>query len=160
VLVSQRGYARARGVSRSTVYRHTVPGGGPIPVHGPRHWLDPDEADRLWLPGERGPDAGDHPSDQEGRVLELAKLRRLRAVTELKQLELDRRRAQLVSRAGVEELAARFQRMVLARWRAWPATVAPEIAAAFGLDTARVLTALQPYVDALVDQLSQERLEL
>jgi hypothetical protein len=147
-------------VSRSTVYRHTVPGGGPIPVHGPRHWLDPAEADRLWLPGERGPDAGGCLPDPDGRVLELAKLRRLRAITELKQLELDRRRAQLVDRAGCEELAARFQRMILARWRAWPARVAPEIAAAFGLEAAQVVAALQPYVDEQVDQLSQERFAL
>jgi hypothetical protein len=81
-------------------------------------------------------------------------------MTELKQLEHDRIRGQLVDRAGIQELAARFQRMILARWRAWPATVAPAIAAAFGLEAAHVLTALQPYVDEQVELLSQERFEL
>jgi hypothetical protein len=46
--ISQREYARRRGVSHQAVHKRTVLGGGPIPVHGPKKLIDEAEADRLW----------------------------------------------------------------------------------------------------------------
>ena len=47
-LVSQAEYARRRGVSKQAVNQRTEPRGGPIPLHGPKKQIDPDEADELW----------------------------------------------------------------------------------------------------------------
>src|SRR5262245_54323827 len=47
-LVSQRSYARHRGVSVQAVNAQTATHGGPIPVHGKRKLIDPAEADALW----------------------------------------------------------------------------------------------------------------
>jgi hypothetical protein len=47
-LVTQRAYARRRGVSQNAVWKRTTSAGGPIPVHGPKKRIDPTEADALW----------------------------------------------------------------------------------------------------------------
>ncbi|HJW69341.1 MAG TPA: hypothetical protein VJ829_08290, partial [Candidatus Binatia bacterium] len=49
-LVTQAEYARHRHISREAVRKRTVTAGGPIPVHGPKKLIDPDEADGLWEP--------------------------------------------------------------------------------------------------------------
>jgi len=44
-LVSQRAYARHRGISQAAVWKRTIIAGGPIPVHGPKKLIDVAEAD-------------------------------------------------------------------------------------------------------------------
>jgi hypothetical protein len=48
-LMSQRQYARERGLSPEAVRKRTVTAGGPIPTHGAAKQIDSDEADRLWM---------------------------------------------------------------------------------------------------------------
>jgi hypothetical protein len=47
-LVSQRQYAKRRGISQAAVWKRTTAAGGPIPTHGPRKLIDPAQADALW----------------------------------------------------------------------------------------------------------------
>jgi hypothetical protein len=47
-LVSQRQYAKRRGISQAAVWKRTTTAGGPIPTHGPRKLIDPAQADALW----------------------------------------------------------------------------------------------------------------
>ena len=47
-LISQSEYARRRDLSKQAVNQRTESHGGPIPVHGVKKQIDPDEADRLW----------------------------------------------------------------------------------------------------------------
>jgi hypothetical protein len=45
-LISQRAYAKQRGVTHEAVGKRTATVGGPIPAHGPRELIDVDEAAR------------------------------------------------------------------------------------------------------------------
>ena len=41
-LLSQRAYAKRRGISQAAVWKRTAAAGGPIPVHGPKKKIELD----------------------------------------------------------------------------------------------------------------------
>jgi hypothetical protein len=174
-LISQREYARRRGVSGEAVRKRTVVMGGPIPVHGPRKLIDEAEADRLWWatmsPGGastsrfQGPVAPAAPAAVAAAVGRMEAMTQARTAlvlteTQLRRLRLDERRGQVLDRQAT--LAHFLETMHAMRdaFAAWPARVAADLAADLGVDAAQVQRALVPYVQRQLDELADVRLDL
>ena len=145
--VSQREYARQRGVSVQAVNAQTAGRGGPIPTYGAHKQIDPAEADRLW-PRPRTADF-DH-----------ARTQKLVAEAARAELELAARRGELVDRAAGERIVFAFGRRHREAWLAWPARIAAELAAALGVDATVLAVHLEAHVAQQLDELSGERFDL
>lgn len=143
-------FARRHGFTRQRA--HALKGRGlPILADGR---VNPQEAD-AWLeqnldrdrrPGRKAP-AGS------------ARDRKEAADAELKELELARRRGELVERAAVE--TAVFERARLERdgWLTWAAQAAPKLAAALGSHETETFTVLDRLVRERLQDLSDATLE-
>ncbi|KAA0677774.1 DUF1441 family protein [Roseomonas genomospecies 6] len=103
------------------------------------------------------------PADKEGRhpvyrlgdavraIFELAdaaqddrnRSRLLAAQAEQAELNLERTRGELLSRADVERAAFETSRTERATWQGWPVRVGPVLAAELGIDHARLTAALE-----------------
>jgi len=156
-LVTQAEYARRRGVKRWTVYRRTVPGGGSIPVHGARKLIEVAEADRLWTATVATQGLGS--GNASGVSLVAARAAALALDVEVKRLALDERRGVLISREAATRKAFAFGRLWRDAWLAWPARVAPLVAAAFELDAGAVTVMLDAHVREHLADLTRERPE-
>jgi len=136
-LVSQRAYARARGLSQMAVWKRTTAAGGPIPTHGPRKLIDPDEADGLWEATQSPQGAGGAENGRRAAAPSPLTQARAAAVVldvRLRQLQLDQRRGALISRDRAVAKAFAFARTIRDRLQAWPARAGPQLAALFGID--------------------------
>jgi hypothetical protein len=161
-LVSQRAYAKRRGVTHEAVRKRTTTVGGPIPVHGARKLIDPAEADALWEATKSA--AGAWHANGGGSPLLGSELARARAAAlvvdvQTKRLILEQRRGALVSRDRAVHKAFTFARMLRDRWQAWPARVGPLLAAQFELDAGAVTVVLEGYVREHLEELASERVE-
>jgi hypothetical protein len=85
-----------------------------------------------------------------------ARVVRLEAKAAREELELARRRAILVERAAAEAYVFGAVRQVRDALLGWPARVAPELAASFGIDDGRLLRALDEHVAAFLADLASE----
>jgi hypothetical protein len=179
-LVSQREYARRRGISLEAVRKRTVKYGGPIPTHGRAQQIDPDEADRLWRATMQpngaassrfqGPPEPDAPAGDGlggaaaflGNVHALTQARTATMLVEaqLRRLRLEERRGQLLDRQTTLAKVFTVLRSVRDAWLAWPARVGPELAAELGVDPTTLMITLEPYVRRQLDELAGVRLEL
>jgi hypothetical protein len=178
-LISQREYGRRRGISGQAV--HARVRAGAIPTHGARRQIDPDEADRMWTatlspagvtnsrfqapPGTAPPDVGVPGASLAatfGKMEALAQARTAVLLTEvqLKRLRYQDRRAQLLDRQAVLAKWLGTVHAMREAWAAWPAAVAPELAADLGVDPHRLVAALVPYVRRQLDELAGVRLDL
>jgi hypothetical protein len=176
-LVSQREYARSRGLSKTAVLKRTVGHGGPIPTHGPAKQIDEAEADALWeatmapngfatsrfrSPAGAGASAAAPArAGVLGDATALARARAALALTEvaLKRLELDERRGGLVDRQVALRKAFAFGRLLRDAWQAWAARVGPQLAAQFERDPTAVTVALEMLVREHLAELASERCE-
>ena len=133
-LVSQRAYAKRRGISQAAVWKRTTAAGGPIPVHGPKKQLDPAEADALWdatmSPQGAAPRIGaataprssePSPPGVTGGQLAQARAAALVVDVQTKRLVLEQRRGALISRDRAVLKAFSFARMLRDAWLTWPA---------------------------------------
>jgi hypothetical protein len=164
-LVTQADYARRRGISREAVRKRTVAAGGPIPVHGAKKLIDPTEADALWE-ATKTPQgaAGAEAAREAPGPLHGSDLARARAVSvildvQTKQLALEQRRGQLISRDLAVTKAFSFARMLRDAWLAWPARVGPMLAAELQVEPGVVIVRLEEYVRAHLEELASERVE-
>jgi hypothetical protein len=184
-LVSQAEFARRRGLSRQAVHKRLVDQGGPIPVYGPDKKLDEAEADRLWAAtmssqgraNSRHPDArgtgharrrtaADPPPAAADAALGPHAYARARtaamiADAQAKRLAVEVRQGRLVERDRAVAIAFTFARRLRDAWLAWPARVAPEVAAELGLpDAGALMAALELRVHRQVEELAAERFDL
>jgi hypothetical protein len=177
-LVSQREYARRRGVTPEAIRKRTVEQGGPIPTHGRAKRIDEAEADALYeatmapngvanarfqRPGAAPePEASGPSKTVLGNAAALWQARTAMLLTEaqLKRLLLEERRGLVVNRQTALAKAFAFARLFRDAWQAWPAHVGPLLAAQFELDATAVTVALEEYVREHLEQLSRERFEL
>jgi hypothetical protein len=170
-LVSQRAYARHRGVSQNAVWKRTTVAGGPIPTHGARKLIDVAEADALWdttmspqgAANARAPSsstrAEDPPAAVTGSPLAQARAAALVVDVQTKRLVLEQRRGALVSRDLATFKAFTYTRLIRDAWLAWPARIGPQLAATFDLDPATVTVTLEQYVRQQLAELASERVE-
>jgi hypothetical protein len=171
-LVSQRAYARHRGISQPAVWKRLASHGGPIPVHGPKNLIDVAEADALWnatmssqaaahtrtaATGKRA--AAADPPRVTGSQLAQARAAALVVDVQTKRLKLERQRGTLVSRDVATLKAFSFARMLRDAWLAWPARVGPQLAATFDLDATTVTVALEQYVRQQLEDLASDRVD-
>jgi hypothetical protein len=174
--MSQRAYAKARGLSPEGVRKRTTGCGGPIPTHGRAKKIDSEEADRLWMatmhPGGastsrfRGPSqpetddltraAPPPPGASFGGLEALTQARVAVLLVEagLRRLRLEERRGQLVDRQVTLGKFFQVVRSMRDAWLAWPSRVGPELAADLGLDATQVMIALEPLVRRTLDELA------
>ena len=163
-LVSQRSYARQRGISQAAVQKRTIAAGGPIPTHGPRKLIDPAEADALWdatktAQGEAGAEAARTAPSSPGSDLARARAASVVLDVQTKRLNLEQRRGALISRDLAINKAFAFARLLRDACQAWPSRVGPALAAQFELDPAAVTVALDEHMRHLLDELASERVE-
>jgi hypothetical protein len=180
-LISQAEYARRHGVSPEAVRKRTVSMGGPIPTHGRSKRIDPEEADRLWhatmSPAgastsrfQGAPEAAaaaDASAEAAGaaflgtmHALTQARTALLLTEAQLRRLRLEERRGALLDRRTYLAKFFTTVRAMRDAWLAWPARIGPELAADLGLETTRVMIALEPYVRRQLDELAGVRLDV
>jgi hypothetical protein len=176
-LVSQREYARRRGVTKEAIRKRTVEHGGPIPTHGPGKRIDEAEADAIYEatmapngaanarfqnPAVAPPPEPGAASRIIGNTTALWQARTAMLLTEaqLKRLQLEERRGLVINRQTALAKAFAFARLFRDAWQAWPAHVGPLLAAQFELDPTAVTVALEGYVREHLDQLARERFDL
>jgi hypothetical protein len=174
-LVSQRAYAKHRGLSQAAVQKRTVGAGGPIPTHGPRKQIDEGEADALWeatmtphgVTNARFRRSGASPPPAEpsavlknATTLWQARTAMLLTEAQLKRLQLEERRGLVINRQTALDKAFAFARLFRDAWLAWPAHVGPLLAAQFDLDPTAVTVALANHVRDHLEQLARERFAL
>jgi hypothetical protein len=122
-LMSQRSYAKQRGISQAAVQKRTVGAGGPIPTHGPKKLIDPAEADALWettkspagvAGGEQASPPRPEPPRAEplGSTLVQARAAALVVDVQTKRLVLEQRRGTLISRDRATHKAFAFARLL------------------------------------------------
>jgi hypothetical protein len=170
-LVSQRAYARHRGISQAAVWKRTMIAGGPIPTHGPKKLIDVAEADALWDATMSSQGAGNvlarvaargSTGTQQGVLAsELARARAAAVIVDVqtKRLALEQRRGALISRDRAVFKAFAFARMLRDTWLTWPARVGPQLAAAFDIDETALTVALEQHVREQLATLARERPE-
>jgi hypothetical protein len=169
-LVSQRAYARRRGINQRAVWKRTRTAGGPIPTHGPRKLIDVAEADALWeatmspqgLTNTRAARAAKQRTNARtvtGDTLAQARAAALVVDVQTKRLKLERQRGALVSRDQATQKAFAYTRLIRDAWLAWPARIGPQLAAAFDLDAATVTVRLEQYVRQQLEDLASESVE-
>jgi hypothetical protein len=170
-LVSQRAYARQRGISQAAVWKRTMTAGGPVPVYGPKKLVDPAEADALWeatmspqgaanaRAASSSRRAGGPPPAVTGSQLAQARAAALVVDVQTKRLVLEQRRGALVSRDLATFKAFAYTRLIRDAWLAWPARIGPQLAATFDLDAATVTVMLEQYVRQQLEDLANERVE-
>jgi hypothetical protein len=176
-LVSQRAYAKRRGISQAAVWKRTTAVGGPIPVHGPKKQLDPAEADALWeatmSPQGAAPRIGaaaqsgnprstafspePPPPGVTGGQLAQARAAALVVDVQTKRLTLEQRRGALISRDRAVLKAFSFARTLRDACLTWPARIGPQLAAKYDLDAALLTIDLEDHVHQLVSELASER---
>jgi hypothetical protein len=171
-LVSQRAYAKRRGISQAAVWKRTTAAGGPIPVHGAKKQLDPAEADALWdatmspngaanarAAGTTARAVDGPPPGVTGSQLAQARAAALVVEVQTKRLVLEQRRGALISRDRAVFKVFSFARMLRDAWLTWPARVGPQLAAEFGVEPASLIVALTEAVRAHLEELASERVE-
>lgn len=168
-LVSQRAYARRRGISQMAVWKRTTVAGGPIPVHGPKKLIDVDEADSLWaatmspqgMANARAAGAAKAEGPPTAVTSTLAQARAAALVVDVqtKRLALEQRRGALISRDVALLKAFAYTRVIRDSWLAWPARVGPMLAATFDLDAATVTVILEQHVRQQLEELASERVD-
>ena len=161
-LVSQRAYARRRGISQAAVQKRTAAAGGPIPTHGPKKLIDVAEADALWEGTQTPQGAGGAENGRRAAAPSPLTQARAAAVVldvRLRQLQLDQRRGELISRSRAQLTAFNFARTVRDAWLSWPTRVGPALAAELGVEPAVVVVALDEAVRAHLEELASERVE-
>lgn len=148
--LSQRAYARHRGVSHEAV-RKAV-NAGRIPMHEGR--IDPAEADAAW---ERNSDPAKRRATSESlrtnAAYAHARAERERCRAEIARLDLARRRGLLMERAEVERLAFTRGRRVRDQLLALPAQLAAVIAGTE--DPATVERVLEDAIDRALETLAE-----
>ena len=170
-LVSQRAYAKHRGLSQAAVQKRTAGAGGPIPTHGPKKLIDVAEADALWeatmAPNgvanarfRRPAPAEPPPVLRNATALWQARTAMLLTEAQLKRLQLEERRGLVINRQTALDKAFAFARLFRDAWLAWPAHVGPLLAAQFDLDATAVTVALANHVRDHLEQLARERFAL
>ena len=113
-LVSQRAYARRRGIYQAAVWKHTTIAGSPIPTHGPKKLIDVAEADGLWDVTMSPQGVGNAQARAAARSTagvsrsDLARgaRRRLGLDVQTKRLILEQRRGALISGTGQSSSAS------------------------------------------------------
>jgi hypothetical protein len=163
-LVSQRAYARARGLSQEAVRKRTVAQGGPIPTYGRAKQIDSDEADALWEAtmapngifnsrfrapaGTNAPKqaAKESPTMVAGSELARARAAALVVDVQVKRLTLEQRRGTLISRDKAVRRCFAFARLFRDTFLTWPARVGPIIAAALDVDATTLTLALETHI--------------
>jgi hypothetical protein len=174
-LISQREYARRRGLSKTAVLKRTAEHGGPIPTHGPRKQIDEAEADALWeatmAPNGYATSRFQNPANAPpsepprrgiiGNTTALWQARTAMLLTEaqLKRLQLEERRGLVINRATALAKAFAFARLFRDAWQAWPARVGPLLAAQFERDATAITVALEAHVREHLEQLASKRTE-
>jgi hypothetical protein len=153
------------------LWKRTTAAGGPIPVHGPKKLIDPEEADALWdaTMSPQGAANAAHaraatspelpPRGVTGSQLAQARAAALVVDVQTKRLVLEQRRGALISRDRALIKAFGFARMLRDRWLAWPAKVGPLLAAQFEVDAGTLTVALEGYVRDQLAELASERCE-
>jgi hypothetical protein len=170
-LVSQRAYAKRRGISQAAVWKRTTAAGGPIPVHGPKKQLDPAEADALWeatmspqgaapriaaAAAPRSPEPSSPPGVTGGQLAQ-ARAAALVVDVQTKRLALEQRRGALISRDRATLKCFAFGRMLRDACLTWPARIGPQLAAKYDLDAAQLTIDLEEHVRQLITDLATER---
>jgi len=179
-LISQREYARRRGIDEAAVRKRTVAKGGPIPTHGKAKRIDPEEADRLWRitmsPSGASTSRFQGPPEAEeeapaptngaaafvGNLHALTQARTALLLTEaqLRRIRLEERRGQTLDRQTTLAHYFTAMRAIRDAFLGWPARIGPELAADLGVEATKVMIALEPYVRRLLEELADARLEL
>jgi hypothetical protein len=180
-LVSQREYARRRGLTKTAVLKRTVAHGGPIPTHGPRKQIDEAEADALYeatmapngaatsrFRSPTSPGTSESPSTTSadarsaarlGSTLVQARTAMLLTEAQLRRLQLEERRGLVINRQAELGKAFALAWMMRDAILAWPACAGPELAAQFELDERAVTVALEDLLRMLLEQLAHQRPE-
>jgi hypothetical protein len=159
--LSQRAFARQRGVTHQTV-RKAIARGRIVPL--PDGTIDPEAANRTWPPSAPSvkhdvPGSAAIPGF-DPLALERARAAKTAIEAERAALELRRRQGELVDRALGERLVFAFGRRQRDAWLAWPARIGAELAAALGIDGAALVVQLEAYVARQLEELSGERFDL
>ena len=150
--LSQRAYARHRGVNESAV-RKAIKSGRITP--NADGTIDPDKADFEW---EQNTHQGYNPSSQDGMgtgsptTYQQAKTANEVYKAQTAKLELDKLKGTLIDRKQAEDTVFRLARAERDAWLNWPNRVSAELAAKFQIDEAELFTALN---DAVRQQLTE-----
>jgi len=170
-LITQAEYARLRGVTRQTVQLRTMTRGGPIPVHGPRRMIDPNEANALWdatMSAAGAANAREAMMDRKadtpppamtGNQIAQARAASLVVDVQTKRLALEQRRGALISRDRAVLKVFSYGRTIRDACQTWPARIGPALAATFDLDAAAVTVYLEDQVRTLLHDLASERVD-
>ena len=157
--LSQRAYARQRGVSQEAVRKHVKRGRIPLLPDGT---IDAEQADAAWpRRGEaRQPALGTTVVAFDPRALERARAEKTAIEAKLRALELRLREGQLVDRAAVIDCVFGYIRRAREQWLAWPSRIGAELADALGTDRVLVTTLLEDQVAAQLEALAADVFDL
>jgi len=154
--VNKSQYARHRGVSPKQVRRALALGWITLEPDGS---IDPAKADRSWA-------AATDPAHPRGTAAARpstyidARLATQLSTTALRGLQLQRQRAQLVSRREATEAVQMLADRARSSWDPWAARIAPEIADSLKVDVELVRKVLGRYVGEHVASLPPTVIEL
>jgi hypothetical protein len=158
--LSQRAYARQRGVSQEAVRKQVKRGRIPLLPDGT---IDAELADAAWpRRGEAAPPAPGPTTVVafDPRALERARAEKTAIEAKLRALELRLREGQLVDRALVVERVLGYVRRAREQWLAWPSRIGAELADALGADRVLVTTLLEDQVTAQLEALAADVFDL
>jgi hypothetical protein len=158
--LSQRAYARQRGVSQEAVRKQVKRGRIPLLPDGT---IDAEQADAAWP--RRGEAAQPAPAPTtvvafDPRALERARAEKTAIEAKLRALELRLREGQLVDRALVVERVLGYVRRAREQWLGWPSRIGAELADALGADRVLVTTLLEDQVAAQLEALAADVFDL
>jgi len=159
-LLTQRELARLFGVKDEAIRKWRAAG---LPMRRiGRTWRATEQEVRAWLERHRNdPEptrAGSARGDAEPRAE--AERRAAVAKADAAELELARRRGELVERDIVRREVFALARAERDAWTGWAARVAPTLAAELGVDHAALLVALEREVSAHLAELSAPEISL
>ena len=164
-LMTQAAYARRRGVSRQAVADRIRR--GLLPTYGRDRRLDPEEADRWWHATTVRPEAAAGGLGGMPSAFTEARVALMLTEVQLRRLRYEERRSQLIARDAVLAKFALAMRTMREGFQALPARIAADLAADLGcardgrrLEPAVVERVLQVYVQRLLDELADVRLDL
>lgn len=153
-MLTQRQVARALGRTDEAV-RKWRQAGMPM-VRDGRTWRIAEADARAWLKQNRAdprPDTSAEPRADADRRNAVAK-------ADAAELELARRRGELIERADVKREVYELARAERDAWTGWAARVAPTLAAELGCDHGKLLAALEREVNEHLADLSAPEISL
>ena len=157
--LSRRAYAKRRGCSDKTV-RNAIEDGRIKDALLPDDTIDPEKADALWdANSSRSPEeteSGSSAGNGKG-VTDLTRVRigKLKLDSQKAELTIGQMRGELVDRETALRAVFAFFRRQRDQLEAWPARVAPLMAAELGVDQGIMLRILEEYVDEHLRELSK-----